>query len=96
MTRFVLASVLLANGLPGAAAPVAGSIRMIDPPSTAGPSVRRTDWLRNAPPSAVGGLNAVPTPPGGSPHGLALSPALEFPNWPQSALLKLAPSPPPA
>ena len=35
---------------------MAGSIRSTAPSSVAGPSVRRTLWLRNAPPSAPGGL----------------------------------------
>src|SRR5947207_2072932 len=57
MIRFALASELLARGLSANAAPVLGSMRTIDPFSTTGsPAARRTLWLRNAPPSAVGGV----------------------------------------
>ena len=73
--RRALASDEEKNGLPGTPAPVAGSIRRTAPSSVAGPSVRRTLWLRSAPPSAPGGLSGVPTAPGGSPHGFARSPA---------------------
>src|ERR671912_1880036 len=80
---------LAACGLVGSAAPVAGSTRMTAPSRVTGsPAVRRS-WLRRAPPSAVGGVRVAPTPPGGSPQGLSGAP-----SWPQSAKLKLAPSPP--
>jgi hypothetical protein len=71
-----------ANGLSDRPCPVSGSMRIIAPSSVAGPSVRRTLWLRSAPPSAVGGLSAVPAGAGGSPHGFAWSPALVAPYWP--------------
>ena len=56
--RRALASGEAKKGLPGTPAPVAGSIRRTAPSSVAGPSVRRTLWLRSAPPSAAGGLSA--------------------------------------
>src|SRR5262245_32217412 len=87
--RRALGSLLDASGLSGSPAPVAGLTRRIAPSrETGSPPVRRS-WLRRAPPSAVGGLRTAPTPPGGSPHGFS-----GFPSWPQSAKLKLAPSPP--
>src|SRR4030095_14121176 len=83
-------------GLPATPLPVAGSTRSTAPPSRMGcPATRRGLCERSAPPSASGGLSAVPTGLGGSPQGLGgvgeLAPP---PYWPQSALLKLAPSPP--
>ena len=86
--RRAFASELNANGLSGSPAPVLGSIRMTVPSSVVGSPGVRTSWLRSAPPSAVGGERAAPTPPGGSPQGFR-----GFPSWPQSAKLKLAPSP---
>src|SRR5215218_7399366 len=89
MIRLAFALALPARGLSVGAAPVAGSTRMMLPSSETGsPPVRRS-WLRSAPPSAVGGASVAPTPPGGSPQGLS-----GLPSWPQSAKLKLAPSPP--
>src|SRR6202008_2524401 len=83
-----LASGRDANGLPGMPAPVSGSTRRIVPFSVTGPPAgRRTDCERSAPPSAVGAIRFVPAGLGGSAHG--------FLTWPQSAKLKLAPSPPP-
>jgi hypothetical protein len=70
---------------------VAGSTRMMVPSSDTGSPLVRKSWLRSAPPSALGGASAVPAAVGGSPHGL-----VGLPSWPQSAKLKLAPSPPPA
>ena len=81
-TRRAFASAEEKNGFPGTPAPVAGSIRRTVPSRVAEPSVRRTLWLRKAPPSAVGGLSTVPTVPGGSPQGLALSPAYVLPYCP--------------
>src|SRR5262245_5380130 len=77
------------TGLSGIGAPVAGSIRRIAPSRPVGSALLRRSWLRRAPPSAVGGVRAAPTPPGGSPHGFS-----GLPSWPQSVKLKLAPSPP--
>ena len=71
MIRRALASELLARGLSGSPAPVAGLTRMMVPSRVTGsPAVRRS-WLRSAPPSAVGGASVAPTPPGGSPQGLS-------------------------
>src|SRR5215216_3674812 len=86
----------LYRGLPATPLPVAGSTRRTAPLSRMGwPATRRGLWERNAPPSAVGGLSAVPTGLGGSPQGLAGVCELALPPyWPQSGLLKLAPSPP--
>src|SRR4029453_1796512 len=83
-------------GLPGTPLPVAGSTRSTSPPRRRGwPATRRGLCERNAPPSAPGGVRAVPTGSGGSPHGLAgVGEPAPPPNWPQSVLLKLAPSPP--
>ena len=62
MIRRALTSVLLAIGFPGAPAPVAGSTRSTAPPSRMGcPATRRGLCERSAPPSASGGLSAVPT-----------------------------------
>src|SRR5215207_4019097 len=83
------ASVLNASGLSGIAAPVSGLTRRMAPSSDVGSDVVRRSWLRRAPPSAVGGVRVAPAPPGGSPQGLSGAP-----SWPQSAKLKLAPSPP--
>ena len=70
--RRALGSLLEASGLPGAAAPVVGSRRRIAPLRVTGsPAARRTLWLRSAPPSAVGGVSAVPAGLGGSAQGLA-------------------------
>src|ERR671937_1386557 len=95
--RRAFTSLLDASGLLGSAAPVAGSTRRTAPLRTAGsPGLRRRLWLRSAPPSAVGAVSAVPTAPGGSPQGLAGVgvPERVPPNWPQSAAVKLAHSPP--
>ena len=89
MIRRAFGSALNAFGLSGRPAPVAGSTRRIAPSRLTGSPVVRMSWLRSAPPSAVGGVSVAPTPPGGSPHGLS-----GLPSWPQSAKLKLAPSPP--
>jgi len=59
----------------GSPAPVAGSTRRIAPLRPAGSAGVRTSWLRSAPPSAEGGDNALPTLPGGSPHGLTGAPS---------------------
>src|SRR5262252_2037645 len=98
MIRCSLTSPDPISGLPGAAAPVAGSMRRIEPFKTRGsPAVRRWLCARRAPPSAVGLVWGVPIGNGGSPQGLAGigggDPEVP-PNCPQSALLKLAPSPP--
>jgi hypothetical protein len=74
MIRRALASVDEPYGLSDSPWPVSGSILSTAPSSVAGPSVRRTLWLRSAPPSAVGALRAVPAGEGGSPQGFALSP----------------------
>ncbi len=72
MMRCSLTSPEPMSGLPGAAAPVAGSIRRMEPFSRrASPAGRRGLWLRSAPPSAVGLVSGVPTGKGGSPQGLA-------------------------
>jgi hypothetical protein len=71
MIRRALTSALAANGLPATPAPVFGSIRMIEPLRPAGSPVVRMSWERSAPPSAVGGVRAVPVPVGGSPQGFA-------------------------
>ena len=72
MMRCSLTSPEPMRGLPGAAAPVAGSTRRIEPFSRRGsPAVRRGLWLRRAPPSAVGLVCGVPMGKGGSPQGLA-------------------------
>ena len=69
--RRSFALALPASGLPGAPAPVAGSMRITLPSRPSGsPPVRRS-WTRNRPPSDVGGVSSDPTVPGGSPHGLA-------------------------
>src|SRR5438034_11372444 len=84
-------------GLPATPLPVAGSTRRTAPPSRMGwPTTRRGLCERSAPPSAPGGLSAVPTGLGGSPQGLAGVGVLARlpPYWPQSGLVKLAPSPP--
>src|ERR687887_564372 len=83
-------------GLPATPLPVAGSTRSTAPLSRMGsPATRRGLCERSAPPSAPGGLSAVPTGLGGSPQGFAgVGEPAPPPNWPQSALLKLAPSPP--
>src|SRR5919198_3859067 len=83
-------------GLPATPLPVAGSTLSTAPPSRIGsPATRRGLCDRRAPPSAAGGTSAVPTGFGGSPQGLAgVGDSAPPPNWPQSALLKLAPSPP--
>ena len=90
MIRRAFAIELAASGLFGMPAPVSGLTRRIAPSSVVGSDggVRRS-WLASAPPSALGGVRVAPTPPGGSPHGLS-----GLPSWPQSAKLKLAPSPP--
>src|ERR687887_2265084 len=86
----------LYSGLPGTPLPVAGSTLSTAPLSRVGsPATRRGLCERSAPPSAPGGLSAVPTGLGGSPQGFAgVGEPAPPPNWPQSALLKLAPSPP--
>src|SRR5215211_3479886 len=86
----------LNSGLPATPLPVAGSTRSTAPLSRMGcPATRRGLWERSAPPSALGGLSAVPTGLGGSPHGLAgVGEPAPPPNWPQSGSVKLAPSPP--
>src|SRR5215210_8135576 len=89
MMRRALGSELPARGLSGIALPVAGSTRRMEPLKPTGSPPVRKSWLRSAPPSAVGGARVAPTPPGGSPQGLSGEP-----SWPQSAKLKLAPSPP--
>src|SRR5712692_5634807 len=98
MMRCSSASLLPKSGFPGAAAPVTGSTRRIDPFRTRGsPAVRRWLWLRSEPPSAVGGVWSPPTGTGGSPQGfLGVGGGLPDvpPNCPQSWLPKLAPSPP--
>src|SRR4029450_11842985 len=83
-------------GLPGTPLPVAGSTLSTAPSSRMGcPAGRRGLWERSAPPSAPGGESGVPTEPGGSPQGLAgVGEPAPPPNWPQSVLVKLAPSPP--
>src|SRR4030095_8727584 len=83
-------------GLPGTPLPVAGSTRSTAPSSRMGsPATRRRVCERSAPPSAPRGRSAVPTGLGGSPQGFAgVGEPAPPPNWPQSALLKLAPSPP--
>src|SRR5215475_3909354 len=78
-----------AYGLSGRPCMVVGSTRMMVPFSRVGPSRRWLLWLFSAPPSAAGGLMALPIAlPGGSAHGL---PPLA---WPQSVTSALAPSPP--
>ena len=89
--RRSFALVLPDSGLPGAPAPVAGSIRIRLPFRPVGsPGVRRS-CERRRPPSEVGGESSEPTPPGGSPHGLA-----GVPVWPQSHSLAVEPSEPDA
>src|SRR4249920_3061762 len=89
MIRRWFASPLDPNGFPAIACPVSGSSRSSAPSRPVGSEVVRASWLLSAPPSDAGGERAVPTPPGGSPHGF-----LGLPAWPQSARVKLAPSPP--
>src|SRR5439155_23097767 len=95
--RFSLAFALPPSGLSASPAPVEGSTRRTVPFSTRGsPAGRRRLWLRSAPPLAVGGVIVPPTPAGGSPHGffgVAVGLPTVPPNWPYSALLKLAPCP---
>ena len=75
--RRALASAAEPIGLPGAAAPVIGSMRISEPlRPTGSPGVRRS-WARSRPPCAVGTVWAVPAPPGGSPHGFT-----GLPSWP--------------
>ncbi len=70
--RWAFGSLFPAFGLPAIAAPVAGSSRRMAPFRTTGwPAGRRRLWARSAPPSAVGGVRAVPAGLGGSAHGLA-------------------------
>ena len=75
MIRRAFASGLAASGLSGSAAPVDGSTRISVPSRVCGSPVVRMSWARSAPPSAVGGVSAVPAPVGGSPHGLVGLPA---------------------
>ncbi len=65
--------------------------------SRASPAGRRGLWLRSEPPRAVGFVCGVPSANGGSAQGFAgVNGGTPWtpPNWPQSAALKLAPSPP--
>src|SRR5574341_167211 len=82
-------------GLPTTPLPLAGSTLSTAPLSRIGwPATRRGLCERRAPPSDAGGLSGVPTGLGGSPQGLAgVGEPAPPPNWPQSGLLKLAPSP---
>ena len=96
MMRCSLTSPEEKKGLPGTPAPVAGSMRRMAPFKRRGsPNARNGVWLRSDPPSAVGGVSLPPTPAGGSPQGFfgVGAPSVP-PYWPQSSLLKLAPSPP--
>ena len=73
-TRCVFASGLDASGLPGDAAPVAGSTRTSAPLRPVGSPVVRTSWARSAPPSALATSTTGVAPGGdvtvtGSPHG---------------------------
>jgi hypothetical protein len=70
MIRRAFGSELPASGLVGTPAPVVGSTPSTAPSRETGSPLVRRSWLRSAPPSAVGGVSAAPTPPGGSPHGL--------------------------
>ncbi len=82
MMRRALTLGLLASGLSGIAWPLLGYTRRIAPLRVTGwPEGRRTLWLRNAPPSADGGVCVPPTPTGGSPHTLSGVPPLP-PNCP--------------
>src|SRR5947209_19432247 len=79
--RCAFGSELLYSGFVGSALPVDGSTRMIVPLSSLGSvAARRRLNERSAPPSAVGGDSVPPTPAGGSPQRLSLSPAYVLPN----------------
>src|SRR5262245_51775550 len=95
MTRRRFVSAFAIQGFPGAAAPVVGSMRRSEPFRRPGPFARPGLCDRRAPPCAVGGVSLPPTPAGGSPHGVfGVGDPLPPPPCPQSAKLKLAPSPP--